>query len=597
MGILDEDIQHVRQVSDIVEIISEHVALKRVGRQWQGLCPFHQEKSGSLSVNQELGLYKCFGCGVGGDVITFVQEIEHVDFPGAVEWLAHRAGITLRYTDKHEGESRKRKAKLVDAVAKAVAFYHERLLGAPDAGKARGYLRERGFDRQMVDEYQLGWAPEDWDALVRSLRLPDDIVVDAGLGFINSRRRQTDAFRGRVLFPIFDVNGDPVGFGGRILPGGDGPKYKNSAENQLYAKSKLLYGLNWAKSAIVATDRAVVCEGYTDVIGLASVGVREAIATCGTALTEDHVRILKSFARRVVLAFDADAAGQNAAERFYEWEKRYEVDVAVAAMPVGVDPADLSRRDPDAMRAAIDEAVPFLQFRVNRVLAHADLATPESRARAAEAALAVIREHPSDLVRDQYLMTVASRTGLEPDRLRERLRNPGRADARPVRVDRRAATPRRAAPSGPEVEALRLLVERRDEMAPLLHESLFSSADHLEAYRLLVLHRDARDAIEAADDQVTDLLQRALLAETDADPIDVVIRLLQEAVRRALVRIEGEARQSDDPLAFARDSAWLKLQLEELEVPDRSLGVAEQLLAWLSKGSGRDHEHPRGLDE
>jgi DNA primase len=600
MGILDDDIQTVREASDIVAIISEHVALKRVGRRWQGLCPFHQEKSASFSVNQELGLYKCFGCGAGGDVITFVREIEHLDFPGSVEWLANKVGITLRYTDQHEGESRKRKAKLVDAMAKAVDWYHERLLSATDAGPARGYLRERGLDKDAVRFYKLGWAPEGWDTLVKALHLPDDVIVDAGLGFLNSRNRQTDAFRARVLFPIFDVNGDPVGFGGRIMPGVDGPKYKNSAESKLYAKSKLLYGLNWAKAAIVAADQVVVCEGYTDVIGLAAADLAYSVATCGTALTEDHVRVLKSFARRVVLAFDADAAGQNAADRVYTWEKTYEIDVAVASMPKGVDPADLARSDPDAMRAAIDEAVPFLQFRVNRVLDATAMGTAEGRARGAEAALAVIREHPSDLVRDQYVMEVASRTGLEPDRLRTRRAAPA-ARAPAVSDDRRSSSARAArepiSAGGPETEALGQLIEHRSDIESWLDDSLFDSADHLEGYRLLVRHPDARQAIDAADDRVADLLQRAAISPVEVDPFDTVVRLLQEAGARALLAIEGRARQADDPLAFAHQSAWLKLRLEELDEGARNVEAADQLLAWLSEQSGNDSNTSRGRDE
>jgi DNA primase len=311
MGIEDDDIARVRQASDIVAVISEHVALKRVGRRWQGLCPFHAEKSPSFSVNQEEGLYYCFGCSAKGDVITFVREIEHLDFVGAVEKLAGRAGVTLHYTDRDQGESRRKRARLLEALERAVDWYHERLLGSPDAAKARGYLRSRGLDGDDVRQYRIGWAPEGWDELAKALKVPDAVFVDAGLGFLNRRNRQTDAFRGRVLFPIFDAQGAPVGFGGRILPGGDGPKYKNSAESAVYAKSKVLYGLNWVKANIVSADEAIVCEGYTDVIGFAKADVPRAVATCGTALTDEHVRLLRSFARRIVLAFDADAAGHS----------------------------------------------------------------------------------------------------------------------------------------------------------------------------------------------------------------------------------------------------------------------------------------------
>ncbi|MCB1258917.1 MAG: hypothetical protein KDB33_00730, partial [Acidimicrobiales bacterium] len=186
-----------------------------------------------------------------GAAITFVRESERLDFVGAVERLAGRAGITLRCTDANEQQNRRKRAELYDAVEAAVAWYHDRLLSGSDAGEARRYLRSRGFDGDDVRAYRLGWAPDAWDTLAKALKLPDQILVDAGLGFLNRNHRQTDAFRGRLLFPIFDVEGRALGFGGRILPGGDGPKYKNSAENAIYNKSKVLYGLNWAKAEIV----------------------------------------------------------------------------------------------------------------------------------------------------------------------------------------------------------------------------------------------------------------------------------------------------------------------------------------------------------
>jgi DNA primase len=394
MGIVDEDVVRVRDSSDIVAVVTQHTALRKVGQRFQGLCPFHAEKSPSFSVNAEQNLYYCFGCQAKGDVITFVRETEHLDFVGAVEYLANKAGVTLRYTDKVEGESRKKKARLTAALAKAVEWYHERLLSSDDAATARGYLRSRGLDGDQVREYKIGWAPDTWDSLSKALRLPDDVWQESGLGRLNRRGGQYDWFRGRVLFPIFDVQGEPVGFGGRVMPGGEGAKYINSFESAVYAKSKVLYGLNWMKPAIVEADEAIVCEGYTDVIGFATAGLPRAVATCGTALTEEHVRTLKRFAGRIAIAFDADAAGQAAAERFYEWERSYDIELVVADLPVGVDPADLARTDPPALRKAVEHAVPFLGFRVDRVLGQADLSSPERRARAAEAALAVIAEHP-----------------------------------------------------------------------------------------------------------------------------------------------------------------------------------------------------------
>jgi DNA primase len=316
-----------------------------------------------------------------------------------------------------------------------VAWYHERLLTGSDAGAARSYLRERGLDGDVVRDFQIGWAPDAWDALTRALRLDKDLGEGTGLARVNSRGRLNDHFRARILFPIYDDRGDPISFGGRILPGGESPgnqgKYKNTTETPLYNKSRVLYGLDRAKTSIVTAGTAVICEGYTDVIGFHRAGVPLAVATCGTALTDEHVRLLTRFAaRRLVLAFDADAAGQAAAERFYRWEREHDLQVAVADLPPGQDPADVARSGPDRLKAAVDGATPFLRFRLDRAFAAADLASNEGRARAAERALEIVAEHPTDLVRDQYLMDVASRCRVEPDRLRTLLDHVRR---RPVR--------------------------------------------------------------------------------------------------------------------------------------------------------------------
>ena len=577
MGIVDEDIVRVREATDLVNVVTQHLQLRRVGNRWVGLCPFHAEKSPSFSVNAEQGLFYCFGCQAKGDAITFVREIEHLDFPGAVEWLAAKAGITLRYTDTGENEGRRRRKRLVEAMARAVEWYHERLVSGADAKEARGYLRARGFDGEGVRRYRLGWAPDDWDALSRALKVPDDVLKDSGLGFINRRNRQQDAFRGRVLFPIFDVQDDPVAFGGRILPGHDGPKYKNSSESALYAKSKVLYGLNWMKAGIVEADEAIVCEGYTDVIGFADAGMPRAVATCGTALTEEHFRTLKRYAHRVVLAFDADAAGQAAAERFYEWEKAYEIDVAVADLPAGVDPADLARSDPAALVAAVGGATPFLGFRVKRALAAGSIASPEGRARTAEAALAVIAEHPSELVRDQYLMEVSDYCRLAPDQLRHQLGRSGSSAGRPTAVVRR-----RDQRAGVEIEALRLAVHRPDEVADLLDEVLFDDELHVAVFRALAPGGTMHDVLERCDPGAADLLQRLVVEEADADPENVANLLIAAAARRSLRALDAANRRHHD-VERSGQIAWLKMRIEEIGPDDADPEVRAQLLAWLAE--------------
>ena len=414
----------MRAAVDFVQIAGEHIALRKVGRRYVGLCPFHAEKTPSFSVNAEEGLYYCFGCQAKGDVITFVREVEHLDFAEAVERLAGRAGIQLHYDNEATSRDRQRANAFGRGDGRGRGVVPRAAARGARRGRSAGYLRSRGYDGEVVRSYKLGWAPADWDALARALHLPDDVLRDTGLGFLNRRNRQQDAFRGRVMFPIFRADGDPVAFGGRAMPGADGPKYKNSPETPIYSKSRVLYGLNWAKADVVRAGEVIVCEGYTDVIAFARAGLPRAVATCGTALADEHFRMLKNFARRVVLAYDADAAGQAAAERFYEWERLYEIDIAVAQISAGADPADLGARDPDALRVAVDGARPFLAFRVERALASADLRSPEGRARAAQAAMAVVREHPNELVRDQYLMQIADRCRIEPDRLRAVLHGP-----------------------------------------------------------------------------------------------------------------------------------------------------------------------------
>jgi DNA primase len=617
MGIPDEDVAQVRAATDIVALIGEHAALKRVGRRWTGLCPFHTEKSPSFSVNAEEGFYYCFGCQASGDAITFVRATEHLDFVDAVRLLADRAGVAL-HEDAEIGKDRKRRTDLLDAMERAVVWYHERLLRAPDAGRARDYLRSRGYDGGVVRQFRLGWAPDDWDALSRALKLPERVLTDSGLGFVNRRGRAQDAFRGRVLFPICDPSGRPVALGGRILPPVPGeppperpePKYKNSQESPIYSKRRTLYALNWAKQDVIAKGEVVVCEGYTDVIGFFQAGVPRAVATCGTALAEEHFTLLRNFGRRIVLAYDADGAGQNATSRVYEWERRHEVDVVVADLPSGTDPGDLSRSDPEALARAVAEARPFLQFRVDRILGASDLTTAEGRARAAESALTAVAEHPDDLVRDQYVMQLSDRCRLDAPRLRERLEYL-RAHPQAETSSTRAPTTRHdpgelrepedgddwddgivrfpVQKDGPGLEALKLAVHRPEEVADRLQPVLFVDALQRDAFTALVEHDDLHDAIATASPEVAGLLRRItveepLMGDPDfGDPVDLVVGvLLREAVRRELSEVEKASRGLGESWqAGAAVTAQVRRWLAELEDPGSVRAAADRLVAWL----------------
>jgi DNA primase len=617
MSIADEEVARVRAATDIVALISEHSGLKRQGTRWVGLCPFHQEKTPSFSVNAEMGVYYCFGCQQSGDAITFVRDVEHVDFVEAVRRLAERAGITIT-EDAVVSAERRRRAPLYDALSRAVDFYHERLLSAPDAGPARDYLRSRGYDGETVRLFQLGWAPDDWDALAHHLGIPSGVLSDAGLGFVNRRGRQQDAFRARIIFPIFDPSGRAIALGGRILPPvagaaaspQAGPKYKNSPEGAIYSKRRTLYALNWAKKDVIDSGEVIVCEGYTDVIACFQAGLPRAVATCGTALGEEHFRLLRNFAKRVVLAFDADAAGLAGAQRVYEWERHHEIDVAVADLPPGSDPGELGVSDPDRLRKAVADAQPFLRFQIERVLSAADLGSAEGRARAAEAALRAVVEHPNDLVRDQYLMTVADRCRLDPASLRpvaERLaRTPreerGGTGARAASEERPARAPGpghvRAAPGAtarpdaqrPGLEALRLALHKPESVAARLEPFLFADPLQRQAFEALASAESLQDAMDATtDDELAGLLRRLVVEEPTAEADDVVVQLVRIASRRVLAELQAEARVSPDEVArLAPLIARVRRDLDDLDSDDdASFAAADRLLAWLA-GEGEE---------
>ena len=634
MSILEEDVQRVRESTDIVAIISERLQLKRVGTRWVGLCPFHSEKSPSFSVNSNEGLYHCFGCKASGDAITFVRETEHVDFVGAVEFLAVKAGIQLRYSDVGESEARKKQKALYTLMERAVDWYAERLISGPEAGGARRYLRERGFDREMVEKYRLGWAPEGWDRMVNALRVDRTEAESAGLGFVNKANRLQDFFRSRILFPIFDDQGRAVAFGGRKLPDAEGPKYQNSRENQLYHKSSTLYGLHWAKTEIVQEGEVLVCEGYTDVIGFHRAGVQRAVATCGTALTEQHLKVLQRFTSRIVLAYDADQAGQAAAERVYSWEKSLGLEVRVVALPPGEDPDSLSQKDPAELRNAVANSRPFLAFRVDRALIDADLSSPETRLRSARRPLEMLAEHPDHSVRSAFLSDIATRVRVDEDVLRDTLdevvRQPkasgatsggasagqrangdgdpfwGSLRASPPAGAARSGRPRRgrAAPPLPvEVAALALVAEDPSQ-AGHFDPVMFRHPDSHAVYLALCGAESAAQAAEWLDGSARDLLVESLAGaflpgdalgagREAARPAALQLRheLILLVASSELQRLTREAIPADELQRYAEMTSRAANLVQNLRVavsegasdPAREAGDA--LLDWLVEQS------------
>ncbi|MGB7859677.1 MAG: DNA primase [Acidimicrobiia bacterium] len=418
------DIDRVREATDLVELISEVTKVRKSGRSYMAVCPFHEEKTPSMSVDRGRGLYHCFGCGKGGDVFSFVQETQAVDFREAVDLLARKAGITLTI-DPDAAKKRGRRAAAVDAIRRAIEVYHTNLKKAPDAGPARAYLRSRGYDVDVIDEWKIGFSGVDWDTLTKALKsggISDNAMTDAGLSR-NGRHGLYDVFRGRLMFPIHDVRGDPVGFGGRrieeIDPGSTNnpdAKYVNSADSVVYHKANVLFGLDRARKAIAADGQAVIVEGYTDVIAMHQAGVTTAVATCGTALGDGHFDLLRRFSEKVVLAFDSDEAGNKAALRSDELESpfRLDLDLRVAMMPDGLDPADLVQQGrADELAKAVSDARPLLEQRIEHEVSKHDLAGPEGRARALHAAGQQLRRVNDDIARREYARFVARLIGVD----------------------------------------------------------------------------------------------------------------------------------------------------------------------------------------
>ncbi len=449
-----DDVALVKERASLEDVVRDHVTLRPGGYgALKGLCPFHDEKSPSFNVRPALGAWHCFGCGEGGDVISFVQKIDHLPFGEAVEWLAGRFGVELHYEEggsrDGEGLGLGRRGRLVEAHRVAEEYYAHALLdaGMPGARVARDFMRARGFDGAVARRFGVGFAPRGGDDLLRHLRgkgFTDDEVVTAGL-VGRGNRGLYDRFRGRLVWPIRDVTGDTIGFGARRIFDDDRieAKYLNTTETPIYKKSTVLYGLDLAKKAIARERVAVVVEGYTDVMACQLAGVEGAVATCGTAFGPDHIKILRRMMRdeadlapaRVVFTFDGDAAGQKAAERAFKEDQRWASQSFVAVAPEGQDPCELRQNSGDAaVRGLIADAVPLFEFVIRTAIARFDLGTAEGRVAALRAVAPTIAEIRDPALRPEYVRTVAGWLGIDVEQARSQVafasRRPKPADAR-----------------------------------------------------------------------------------------------------------------------------------------------------------------------
>ncbi len=474
--IKDEDIALVREKSQIADVVGAVVGLRNAGGgSLKGLCPFHDEKTPSFNVNPTRGFFHCFGCNEGGDVIDFVMKTDHLSFSEAIERLAGRAGITLRYEEGGSAprQSQGTRTRMVEAHHAAAEFYAERLTTSPEAAPGRAFLNERGFDADAAAHFQCGFAPRGWDELVkhlRGLRFTDEEMINAGLARAG-QRGLLDRFMGRLLWPIHDVTGDIVGFGARRLFDDDRieAKYVNTPETPIYKKSHLLYGLELAKKEIKRRGQAVIVEGYTDVMACHLAGVPTAIATCGTAFGIDHVKVLRrllmdasEFRGEVIFTFDGDEAGQKAARKAYdEQDQHFTTKTFVAVEPDGRDPCELRQSKGDAaVRDLIANRVPLFEFAIRGVLDRHDLESPEGRVAALRAAVPAVVGIRDRALRHEYGRRLAGWLGMDTETVFGALAQAARGNSNGSAPEAPAKAPPKGQVAKPDPRDPGLMVER-----------------------------------------------------------------------------------------------------------------------------------------
>jgi DNA primase len=475
--IRQEDIEAVKERTDVVALVSQYLSLKKTGHDsMSGLCPFHQEKTASFSVSPSKGVFYCFGCGKGGDAITFLRELESLSYLEAVERLAQLAGVTLRYEGDSAAERRAaaRRNSLFTANEEAAKLYSGTLLEGREAEDARAYVQERGLSAESIEAFGIGYAPGYPDFLLRRLAkdLGPDVLLEAGLATKGEDGVVRDRFRGRLTFPVQDLQGRYLGFGARVLPSdaraAEQAKYLNTAETPIYKKGEILYNLHRARQAVARSGQVFVVEGYTDVIGLAQSGIDSAVATCGTALGEGHFKLMSRFATRAVLAFDSDEAGARAAERAFAFQEQYPVQAVVMIMPDGLDPAEfVAKHGADEVREAAKAARPMVEYMVRRTVERHELSNVEGQSAAVADALPMLQKLQDPVRRSEYGHLLADLTGVSEDSVRTALER--RLGGHPEQVAK--TLKRLSARDRVEREMLRLLTQNRvvfDEYAPLL---------------------------------------------------------------------------------------------------------------------------------
>ncbi len=600
--IRDDDVALVRERAKIDDIVREYVTLKAAGGgSLKGLCPFHDERSPSFHVTPSRGMWYCFGCGEGGDVLSFVQKIDHLSFAEVVEKLAVKTGVELRYVEggaainKQQGQ----RTRLVEAHKAAAAFYVEQLL-TPDAQIGRTFLTERGFDSEAAKHFGVGFAPKSWDSLTSHLRGKGFIDQELMAGGLVSQgnRGIYDRFRGRLVWPIRDLGGEVIGFGARKLFDDDeGPKYLNTPESPLYKKSQVLYGIDLARKDISKSQQAVIVEGYTDVMACHLAGVTTAVATCGTAFGGEHIKILRRLLMdddqmrgEVVFTFDGDAAGQKAALRAFEEDQRFVTQTFVAVEASGMDPCDLRLAQGDAaIRALVESRVPLFQFAIKSILTGYDLNNAEGRISALKEAAPVVAKIRDTALRPEYSRMLAGWLGLDVESVTKAVQQSGRTTPGATRPGPAGG------PRDPglvvEREALKCVLQQPAAVADWYESVEASAYTHASAQgvhaAIMKAGGPTKDRaglawIDAVLEVCADDEDRRIVRELAVEPLpaqsgfdahyaaSVVARLLELDASRRVEEVKGQLQRTD-PVEQATEHQQVFAELLALEEYRRSL--------------------------
>jgi len=566
--IRDVDVAYVRDHSPIDEVVGEYVQLKGAGGgQKKGLCPFHDEKTPSFHVTPSRGYFHCFGCQTGGDVIAFVMKMDHLTFTETIERLAERIGYQLTYEQGSGGVKAPagQRSRLIAAHASAVTFYREQLQ-LPEAAHGRELLMKRGFDKAACDSFEVGYAPDEWDALTKFLRgqgFTIDELMLAGLSK-EGQKGPIDRFRNRLMWPIRDISGDVVGFGARKLASDEedqGPKYLNTPETPIYKKSQVLYGLDRAKKEIAKKRQAVIVEGYTDVMAAHLAGITTAVATCGTAFGDEHIRILRrllmdddAFRGEVIFTFDGDAAGQKAALRAFSDDQKFVTQTFVAVEPSGMDPCELRQHHGDAaVRDLIARRVPLFEFAIKSAIKQFDLTNADGRVSALNAAAPLIGKIRDTSLRPEYARSLAGWLGMEVEVVTAAVKR-NTSSAPRTNAETPQANNWRPDPNEPRLMLEREVLKARLQMPALMRnwKELEKNAFSHPAYNKLREFIDTQNEFEQVNLDVVESDElKSFVTELTVEPIrtdgeisdryvsSITARLNEVALSRSIAEVKS----------------------------------------------------------